>query len=452
MRGALRHVGALCAIAGALAFASNVDAKGTTNNSPVETMTAVQTITSAGPLDAIYLGVDASAQIAHTGDSGGEVYPPGTTPADYGTFVVVADALYAPDFANHGGSATSGIGAYTPFTPISQSAVSGAGTAASPFTVSTQVQVGETGLVITQIDSYIVGQEAYRTDVVVANGGAATVSAILYRAMDCYLGGSDSGYGIVTGTAVGCTQNPNNTPAGLIEELVPLTGGNNYFQSGYSTVWAAIGTHAPFDNTCQCENNIDNGAGLSWNIDVPPGGAVTRSNLTVFSPLGTQALFVTKTADASSVAAGASDGYTITVNNPNGAPSTLNSIIDTLPAGFSYTLGSTSGATTANPTIAGTTLTWTGPFTAPAGGSVTLHFGVTVSSVAGTYTNTATADAGIDTVAGTGPTAPVAVGGGGPPPPPSNAAPLPTLGGEMIAALIALMLAAGVYAGRRARG
>ena len=167
---------------------------------------------------------------------------------------------------------------------------------------------------------------------------------------------------------------------------------------------------------------------------------------------GAQALTVTKTADQASVAAGAADGYTITVNNPNAAAATLNSIIDTLPAGFAYTLGSTSGATTANPAISGNTLTWAGPIAVAPGGSVSLHFGVTVSSVAGTYTNTATADAGADTVAGTGPTAPVAVGGGGPPPPPSNAAPLPTLGGEMLAALIALMLVAGAYAGRRARG
>jgi uncharacterized repeat protein (TIGR01451 family) len=453
MHGALRHVGALCAIAAAVAFASNVDAKGTTTNAPLETLTDIQTITSAGPLDAIYLGVDASAQIAHTGDASGEVYPSGATPADYGTFVVVDNVLYAPDFANHSGTATgNGLGAYTPFTPISQSGVTGAGTAASPFTVTTQVQVGTTGLVITQTDSYVVGQESYRTDVFIANGGGAAVSAIVYRAMDCYLGGSDSGYGLVTGTAVACTVNPNNVPAGLIEQLVPLTGGSSYYQDFYGSVWAAIGAHTPFGNTCACDSSLDNGEGLSWSVTVPPGGSTTISNLTVFSSTGAQALPVTKTADQASVAAGAADGYTITVSNPNATAASLNSIIDTLPAGFAYTLGSTSGATTANPTISGNTLTWAGPIAVAPGGSVSLHFGVTVSSVAGTYTNTATADAGADTVAGTGPTAPVTVGGGGPPPPPSNAAPLPTLGGEMIAALIALMLAAGVYAGRRARG
>ncbi len=98
-------------------------------------------------------------------------------------------------------------------------------------------------------------------------------------------------------------------------------------------------------------------------------------------------------------------------------------------------------------------LTWTGSFPVPAGGSTTLHFGVTVSSVNGTYTNQASADAGNATVTGSGPTAPITVGIGGPPPPPPPAGPIstPTLGGGMLAALILLLLAAGVFAGRRVR-
>jgi len=422
--------------------------KGVQNPSPVELQTAFTQISTTGPLNNIYLGVDISAQIDHTGDPPGDVYPPGTNPADYGTFLVVADALYAPDMAGHGGTASGGIGTYTAFTPISQSGISGTGTSASPLTVTTVVGVGATGLTITQVDSYVIGQESYRTDVTVGNGGGAPVDAILYRAMDCYLGGSDSGFGMLNGTAVGCSANPNNVPAGRIEQLVPLTAGNNYLETFYGSVWSAIGTHLPLPNTCDCNSNEDNGVGLSWNITVPAGGSVTRSNVTVFSPTGAQAMFVTKTADVASVAAGASDGYTITVNNP-GADATLNSITDTLPPGFTYTAGSSSGATTTDPTVAGQVLTWTGPFAVAAGSNVTLHFGVTVSSTAGTYTNQATADGGAASVSGSGPTAPVTVGGGGgqPPGPIST----PTLGTGMLAALMLLLLAAGMFAGRRLR-
>jgi uncharacterized repeat protein (TIGR01451 family) len=417
------------------------------NPAPAEQQTVFTTITSAGPLDNIFLGVDIAAQIGHTGDASYEVYPPDTTPADYGTFLVVADTLYAPDMSGHGGTASGSIGTYTAFTSISQSPISGSGTSGAPFTVTTVVGVGATGLTITQVDSYVIGQESYRTDVTVANGGAAAVSAILYRAMDCFLGGSDSGYGMLNGTAVGCSANPNNVPAGRIEQLVPLTAGNNYYQSFYGSVWAAIGTHQPFPDTCDCTTQQDNGAGISWNITVPAGGSVTRSNVTVFSPTGAQALFVTKTADAANVAAGASDGYTITVNNP-GADATLNSITDTLPAGFTYTPGSTTGATTADPTVAAQVLTWAGPFPVAAGSSVTLHFGVTVSSVGGTYTNQVTADAGAAGIADSGPTAPITVGGGAPP---TGPIPTPTLGEGMLAVLALFLIAMGVFAGRRVR-
>lgn len=447
---ARRAWGPLFVFAAAAGMTSVADGKGVPNPDPAEVQTAFTTIASAGPLNQIFLGVDISAQISHTGDTSDEVYPPGTRPGDYGTFVVIADTLYAPDMAGHGGTASGSIGTYTAFTPMSQSAIGGTGTSADPFTVTTVVGVGATGLTITQVDSYVVGQESYRTGVTVANGGNSSVSAILYRAMDCFLGGSDSGYGVLNGTGPGCSQNPNNTPAGRIEQIVPLDGGNNYLETGYNEVWAAIGTHLPFANSCDCGTLEDNGAGISWNITVPAGGSITRSNLTVFSPTGTQALFVTKTADIASVAAGAADGYTITVSNPNAAAVTLNSITDTLPAGFTYTAGSSSGATTTDPAIAAQVLTWAGPFTAPAGGNVTLHFGVTVSSVDGTYTNQATADAGADTVAGSGPTAAVTVGGGGGGGPPAPVA-SPTLSVGMLAALGLVLLIAGLFARRRMR-
>jgi len=120
------------------------------------------------------------------------------------------------------------------------------------------------------------------------------------------------------------------------------------------------------------------------------------------------------------VAPGAGDGYTITVSNPNGTAATLNSITDTLPAGFTYVSGSTTGITTANPAVSTQTLTWSGPFTVPASGNATLHFNVTVSTVAGAYLNNAGGDAGNVPVAPSGPTAQITVGTGGAPPPPTT--------------------------------
>jgi uncharacterized repeat protein (TIGR01451 family) len=133
---------------------------------------------------------------------------------------------------------------------------------------------------------------------------------------------------------------------------------------------------------------------------------------------GATVLTASKTADAASTPAGGQNGYTITVSNPAAQAATLTTISDELPAGFSYVLGSTTGWTTANPTIAGQVLTWSGSFPVPAGGSGNLHFLVTVSATPGTYTNSAGAAGPDVSVTPTGPTAPIQVTPAPPPPPP----------------------------------
>ena len=89
-----------------------------------------------------------------------------------------------------------------------------------------------------------------------------------------------------------------------------------------------------------------------------------------------------KTADSPTSPAGTQNGYTITIKNPNANAVTVSSITDTLPAGFAYVAGSTTGATTNDPAIAGQMLTWSGSFSVPAGSSISLHFVVTVSTYA----------------------------------------------------------------------
>jgi hypothetical protein len=249
-------------------------------------------ISSAGPLTHVYIGNELSCQVAHVGDAVLELFPSSVIPGDCGSFLVVGNALFAPDFANHGGTATAGLGAYTPFTPVSQSAVTGSGTPADPFMVVTVVDAGTTGLRITETDSYVVGQGAYRTDVAILNTGAAAQDVLLYRAGDCFLQGSDIGFGFVdvANKSVGCSANANNSPPGRIEEWVPITGANNYYEASYAEVWAQIGSHTAFPDTCRCTEFIDNGAGISWSFSVPAGGSITRSHLTVFSPLGIDVL------------------------------------------------------------------------------------------------------------------------------------------------------------------
>lgn len=130
---------------------------------------------------------------------------------------------------------------------------------------------------------------------------------------------------------------------------------------------------------------------VDFNPPIPNGGSswfgledtLTATTLSVPSA-------VAITADSSTAVPGGSDGYTVTVSNTTSSPFDLSTIVETLPAGFTYTKGSTTGAFTTDPAISGSTLTWTGPFTVPANGVLQFHFKVTVASTPGTYTDTVT--------------------------------------------------------------
>ena len=245
--------------------------------------------TSGGPLTKIAIGNELSCQLQHVGDTSFEFYPSSATPGSCGTFVAVDAALFAPDFANHDGSATGNLGTYTPFTAVSQTAVTGTGAPASPHRVVTVADVGASGLRITETDTYVNGQESYRTDVAIANRGSGPKTGVVYRAGDCYLQNTDNGFGF-TGSpngSVGCSENANNTPAGRIEQWVPITGGSSFTEDGYSDVWGKIATQMPFANDCvHCADQVDNGAGLSWGFNVAAGQTATFSHHTVFSPTG----------------------------------------------------------------------------------------------------------------------------------------------------------------------
>jgi uncharacterized repeat protein (TIGR01451 family) len=373
---------------------------------------ADQTVTSSGPLTSVAITSDLNCSVMHTGDTSGEWY--GDTAC--GTFVAIGDVLYGPASVPAGSSATSSPG-YTAFTPVSQSQT-GAGTAGSPFLITTTVSLGTSGVTLTERDTYVIGQESYRTDITVNNTAGTPMSGFVYHAGDCYLQDSDNGLGVLQGTAPICKAEASSANPQRIEGFFPLTGGNSYVEDYYGTVWGDLATHGALPNTCQCSSSIDNGAAIAWPASITGGGSVTFSLLTQFSPAGATPLVFSKTADAGSIAAGSRDGYTITVTNSGAAAQTLTTITDTLPDGFSYVSGSSSGATTNDPAVTGQTLTWTGTFAVPAAsgptpGTLTLHFQVDVApnEPDGTYRNTVTGDGNGATVVGATAVAPITVTG-----------------------------------------
>jgi hypothetical protein len=244
-----------------------------------------QDIGSAGPIEHVYLGNELSCQVKYQGDAVLSFYPSDTVPGDCGTLLALGSTVYSPDFDNHGRSATSTYSGGA-FTPVSQTPVTGTGSAADPFTVVTVVDVGATGLRITQRDTYVIGTKYYRSEITIANSGASAQDVVLYHAGDCYLAETDVGYGALgTPEGVFCSQNANNAPPGRLIGFIPEQAGSHRYEDDYSTVWSAI-NGSPFPDTCRCAESIDNGAGLSWNLNVPAGGSVSRSLRTVVDPTG----------------------------------------------------------------------------------------------------------------------------------------------------------------------
>jgi hypothetical protein len=248
-------------------------------------------IASPGILDHVFLGDELSCQASRPDETTFGFFPPAGVPGDCGTFLAVGGTLYAPDFGSHaGGTATIFLGTYTPFTPISQTGVTGTGTDADPFTVTTTVAVGATGIEISQVDTYVTAYPFYETYMTVSNTTGQPVDVILYRAADCYDSESDFSYGFVLMTWPGCSTTPNNEPPGRTEYWTAPGDGwtNNYYEASFDEVWTAIGSKTPFPNTCRCTEFIDTGAGISFSFTIPAQGSVTkRASLSIDHGAGT---------------------------------------------------------------------------------------------------------------------------------------------------------------------
>jgi hypothetical protein len=279
-----------------------------------------------GPLTSVNVGSDLSCQAKHRSDNVMSFFPSDKSLGDCGTLLATDGQLFAPDFASHGKTSTQpALGPVTPFTQVSQSAVTGAGTSSDPFRVTTVADVGGTGLRVTEVDSYAAGGESYRTDVTVANSGAATKTVVLYRAADCHLQNDDSGFGFVETAlrAVGCSVTGNNQPPGRIEEWVPITGGNNYLEDEFNNgFWQAVASQQSFPDACvHCGDKVDNAAGISWRFDVAAGGSATRSHYTTFSPssnTGTPDTPISAPGSGGGNTTGVGNGNSITIDVPKG--------------------------------------------------------------------------------------------------------------------------------------
>ncbi len=369
----------------------------------------VQSIVAPGPIEQINIGNELSCQFGQSGVPHFAAYPATIPLGDCGTILAVGATLYAPDFSGHAGTSTVPLGLYTAFTPVSQSAPTGTGSAADPYRIVTVVDAGTTGLRLTQTDSYVAGSTTFSTSVQVQNSGASTRAVRLYRVLNCYLNGTNWGYGAVDAIAksVACATSPSAVDAGPVLSWAGITAADHYQQGAAPNVWAAINTGGELADTCECAAFTEHAVALSWSRTIAAGASASVGQ--TGGIVEVQPLTVTKTADAPSTTTGGANGYTITLSNPNAFGVTIETVEDSLPSGFTYTTGSTNGLTTFDPDVVGQTLTWWETISVPGSGSLSLHFGVTVSSTPGNYTNSATTSSPAVVVIGATDTAPVQV-------------------------------------------
>jgi hypothetical protein len=234
-----------------------------------------------------------------------------------GVYLWVNGAVWGPEQVPAGLSVNE-------YTPVSNT-LSGDGSAANPWVVTTVLNAGGTGLTLTQKVTYVNGQDFIRNDFQVCAGGAdASTNLHLFHAADLYTQGSDAGYGYYD-PATGSIGGYNST-RDLFQIFTPITRATHFEEDGYFEIWDAIGSTsgpgAGFQDTYRPNEFIDNGAGLEWAFDVAPACATISDYLsfTNQAPQSTVALpahvLVSLMADGdTAVAPGDSFTFTVMVQN-----------------------------------------------------------------------------------------------------------------------------------------
>jgi hypothetical protein len=220
----------------------------------------------------IRVTADSSLQVYYAGGTSGQVYPSGSERGNAGTWIGVGTTTYEP----------SG------FTPVSQTGVTGSGSAADPFTVVTRFDVPRTTLRVTETVRSVVGNPWFRIDRRILNTGGQAVQVRVFHYADLYLLGSDRGYGYFD-PATGAVGGQNAT-ADFFQAFIPVTRASAFMEGNYAEVRGAVTAAgqggAALPNTVKPPgdpaNLVDNGAALQWNVSIPARTSRTVSDLWSF--------------------------------------------------------------------------------------------------------------------------------------------------------------------------
>jgi hypothetical protein len=192
-------------------------------------------------------------------------YSPDDAIGDAGLFFRFHDDIADSGIAagNVAGPQTrAGITPDIDYTAISQTPVTGTGSAASPFQVVSVYKVADV-LEITQTVKYVNGETTFRVSYAVKNLSASAVRFRASHAADLYLDGSDLGTGFLDAGPPRIVGGQSETTgrSGGIQEVTPWS----HFQAAeYSQIWSIIHNGTGFDDTV-VDSEVDNGVGVEWN-------------------------------------------------------------------------------------------------------------------------------------------------------------------------------------------
>ncbi|WP_028064847.1 PKD domain-containing protein [Solirubrobacter soli] len=337
---------------------------------------AIKGILTTGqrPLD--FLGVDKHLRCSVVRD--GPVLADGG--GNCGTFVAVDGKTYGPP------ELLDGIETYT---PVSQDLT----TEGDVTKLVTVVAVGETGLKVRQTDQYKAGKDWYRTDVDVINDGATAMTATVYRGARCEIGdgaGRRSIHDAATQMA-GC--DGAGQSGRLLAAWLPLTAGAKRDAGAADSVYGRIKAGAAPADSCACGSQPDPAAAIGWPVEVAAKGHANLASVAAFGPDGSIPVTLALKADKDQVQPLDDNAYTVTLRNPNAGERAITGLAVDSTGAWDVTPGTTTGLTTAEPTVAGTVATWSAlKIGGHAGGE--LRFGVQHRSGQRTTTTLATPSGG----------------------------------------------------------
>ncbi|WP_143326404.1 hypothetical protein [Vandammella animalimorsus] len=303
--------------------------------------------------DGLRWAIGSNSQIQVWLNGQGQVYGPNNTPSSgsiyNSVFLRVDRGSDAQTRVYHNSNANTDVGYQ--FTQVSQSAVSGAGTSASPWAVTTVLKPAEAvdaGITLTIRDEYVAPELWLKRRLSLSGLPASGASVKLYQNIDTYLLGDDEGPGIVRTAAWNTTGVPDLvgvTRNAQFEALWHTPGSNTplwdrYFSGRYTYPGNQICSGTDNGTSCktgtgdlsnQIDTNTatDNGIAVQWNV---PAGA-PQFEVEYMISFAQSAVDLTKAFAPAVINAGQVSKLTFNINNRT--TSAVNGIgfTDNLPAG-----------------------------------------------------------------------------------------------------------------------